>query len=68
MLNQFFCASSARKPCSGSKLREITGSGIFAAEGENGASETGSAAANGNNKTGLRIYQVHQIRYAFEYH
>lgn len=48
---------SAAKPCSGYKLREITGSGIFAADGENGTSESGSAAANSNNKTGVRIYQ-----------
>ncbi|XP_020240989.1 uncharacterized protein LOC109819624 isoform X2 [Asparagus officinalis] len=48
---------SSMKPCSGYKLREITGSGIFAPGSENGASETGSAAANPNNKTGLRIYQ-----------
>ncbi|KAJ6814787.1 uncharacterized protein M6B38_138255 [Iris pallida] len=46
-----------RKPCSTSKLKEITGSGIFVADGEDGASELGSASANPNNKTGLRIYQ-----------
>ncbi|KAJ6841169.1 uncharacterized protein M6B38_307975 [Iris pallida] len=46
-----------RKPCSTSKLREITGSGIFVADGENGASEPGSVSSNLNNKTGLRIYQ-----------
>ncbi|XP_010269243.1 PREDICTED: uncharacterized protein LOC104605970 isoform X2 [Nelumbo nucifera] len=46
-----------RKPCSGSKLKEMTGSGIFAADGENGAAESGSPNPISNNKTGLRIYQ-----------
>lgn len=46
-----------KKPCSSSKLKEITGSGIFAADGENGGAESGSATATPNNKTGLRIYQ-----------
>ncbi|KAI7727635.1 hypothetical protein M8C21_003426 [Ambrosia artemisiifolia] len=45
-----------RKPVSGYKLKEITGSGIFAAGGENGAEETD--AANGTpNPTGVRMYQ-----------
>ncbi|KAA8538059.1 hypothetical protein F0562_027361 [Nyssa sinensis] len=44
-----------RKPCSGYKLKEMTGSGIFAA-GENG-DESDSANPTPNNKTGLRIYQ-----------
>ncbi|KAJ6791841.1 Uncharacterized protein M6B38_241575 [Iris pallida] len=46
-----------RKPCSTSKLKEITGSGIFVGDAENGESEPGVASANLNNKTGLRIYQ-----------
>lgn len=37
-------------------MKEITGSGIFAANGENDESESGSA--NPPNKTGLRMYQV----------
>ncbi|KAG1366507.1 hypothetical protein COCNU_13G002970 [Cocos nucifera] len=45
-----------RKLCSGSKLREITGSGIFAAGDENGASESDASASNPN-KTGVRMYQ-----------
>lgn len=46
-----------RKPCSGYKLKEITGSGIFAGNGVDGASE--SDAANHDNRTGLRVYQVY---------
>ncbi|KAK9111052.1 hypothetical protein Scep_018571 [Stephania cephalantha] len=45
-----------RKPCSGSKWKEMTGSGIFVPGSENGASD----ADSGNeapNKTGLRMYQ-----------
>ncbi|TYI54215.1 hypothetical protein E1A91_D11G060000v1 [Gossypium mustelinum] len=44
-----------KKPCSGYKMKEMTGSGIFAAGGANGASET--TAMNSTNKTGLRMYQ-----------
>ncbi|KAF7816963.1 N-lysine methyltransferase [Senna tora] len=44
-----------RKPCSEYKMKEITGSGIFTANGENDAPESGSA--NPPNKTGLRMYQ-----------
>jgi hypothetical protein len=46
-----------RKPCSGYKLKEITGSGIFAAGGENGEPESDGANPTSNNKTGLRMYQ-----------
>ncbi|KAI9097739.1 hypothetical protein K1719_025510 [Acacia pycnantha] len=45
-----------RKPCSQHKMKEITGSGIFAANGEEDASESGSANPPPN-KTGLRMYQ-----------
>lgn len=60
-----------RKPCSTSKLKEITGSGIFVGDAENGASEPGGASANLNNKTGLRIYQqavsgISQISFSAE--
>ncbi|KAI4307379.1 hypothetical protein L6164_030578 [Bauhinia variegata] len=44
-----------RKPPSEYKLKEITGSGIFAANGENDPLESGSA--NPPNKTGVRMYQ-----------
>ncbi|KAI5654802.1 hypothetical protein M9H77_31989 [Catharanthus roseus] len=46
-----------RKPCSGYKMKEMTGSGIFAASGENGSVESETADPNSNNKTGLRMYQ-----------
>ncbi|KAI6679032.1 hypothetical protein NL676_039828 [Syzygium grande] len=46
-----------RKPCSGYKLKEITGSGIFAANGEDDLLEPGSANPALNNKTGLKMYQ-----------
>ncbi|CAH2056680.1 unnamed protein product [Thlaspi arvense] len=46
----------ARKPCSTYKLKEITGSGIFAADAEN-AAEDSEANPTPSNKTGLRMYQ-----------
>ncbi|KAJ6939439.1 hypothetical protein NC651_005788 [Populus alba x Populus x berolinensis] len=46
-----------RKPCSGYKMKEMTGSGIFAANGENDFAESGSANPTANSKTGLRMYQ-----------
>lgn len=46
----------SRKPCSNYKMKEITGSGIFAAKGEDDESESDSA--NPGNKTGVRMYQV----------
>lgn len=54
LLLQFF-----RKPCSAHKIKEITGSGIFVANGEDEESEEGSANPTPNNKTGLRMYQVY---------
>ncbi|OUZ99311.1 protein of unknown function DUF4057 [Macleaya cordata] len=59
-----------RKPCSGYKMKEMTGSNIFGADGENGASEAGSAN-QAPNKTGLRIYQqtvsgISQISFSAE--
>ncbi|KAL5705279.1 hypothetical protein ACHQM5_023605 [Ranunculus cassubicifolius] len=58
-----------RKPCSGHKLKEITGSGIFTGESESDAAETGSS--NQANKTGLRVYQqalngISQISFSAE--
>ncbi|XVE55485.1 hypothetical protein DITRI_Ditri03aG0162400 [Diplodiscus trichospermus] len=38
-------------------MKEMIGSGIFAANGENDDSEPGSANPTPNNKTGLRMYQ-----------
>ncbi|ONM16995.1 hypothetical protein ZEAMMB73_Zm00001d003464 [Zea mays] len=46
-------SKSERKFCSGSKLKEMSGSGIFAEKSENGDSE----ASNPDNKTSLRMYQ-----------
>ncbi|KAE8656288.1 hypothetical protein F3Y22_tig00117005pilonHSYRG00344 [Hibiscus syriacus] len=52
-----FESLNKRKPCSGYKLKEMTGSGIFAANGENDESEPGSDNSISNSKTGLRMYQ-----------
>ncbi|XP_010916890.1 uncharacterized protein [Elaeis guineensis] len=46
-----------RKPCSGPKLKEMTGSGIFAADNEDGEADSGSAFSTPTNRTGSRIYQ-----------
>ncbi|XP_031275013.1 uncharacterized protein LOC116133446 [Pistacia vera] len=46
-----------RKPCSGYKMKEMTGSGIFAAGGENDTLESDSANPTPNNRTGIRMYQ-----------
>ncbi|KAK9053428.1 hypothetical protein SSX86_030062 [Deinandra increscens subsp. villosa] len=46
-----------RKPVSGYKLKEITGSGIFSAGGENGVEETDAATRTPSNSTGIRMYQ-----------
>ncbi|KAL0392343.1 UNVERIFIED_CONTAM: hypothetical protein Sradi_2457100 [Sesamum radiatum] len=46
-----------RKPCSDYKMKEMTGSGIFKASGENGASEAEDDGQTPVNKTGLRMYQ-----------
>ncbi|GFY85826.1 hypothetical protein Acr_04g0005640 [Actinidia rufa] len=45
-----------RKPCSGYKLKEMTGSSIFAADAENDGLES-DANLTPINKTGLRMYQ-----------
>ncbi|XP_021714166.1 uncharacterized protein LOC110682206 [Chenopodium quinoa] len=45
-----------RKPCSGYKMKEMTGSGIFAGSEDDTTAESGSANPN-SNKTGLRVYQ-----------
>lgn len=46
-----------RKPVSGYKLKEITGSGIFAGNGQNGVEETDSATHAQSNPTSIRMYQ-----------
>lgn len=46
-----------RKPCSGHKLKEMTGSGIFAGQGENDDQEVEGANVTPSNKTGIRMYQ-----------
>ncbi|KAH8502802.1 hypothetical protein H0E87_014190 [Populus deltoides] len=56
-----------KKPCSGYKLKEMTGSGIF--NGQDGTSESGDA--NPNNKTTVRVYQqavtgISQISFSSE--
>lgn len=46
---------------SGYKLKEITGSGIFAAGGENGLEETDAATHTPSNPTSIRMYQVDHL-------
>ncbi|KAL7131546.1 hypothetical protein ABFS83_12G010500 [Erythranthe nasuta] len=46
-----------RKPCSGYKLKEMNGSKIFAANGEDDTSESGISDGNFNNRTSVRIVQ-----------
>ncbi|KAJ6774369.1 N-LYSINE METHYLTRANSFERASE [Salix purpurea] len=45
-----FESLNKRKPCSGYKMKEMTGSGIFAANGEDDAAESGSANPTPNSK------------------
>ena len=45
-----------RKPCSGYKMKEMTGSGIFAGSSED---------ATENGKTGVRVYQVILVLFFF---
>lgn len=47
-----------RKPCSGYKLKEISGSKIFAVDGEDGVHESGTAKHNPDYRTSVRIVQV----------
>ena len=55
---KLFEYSTCRKPCSGHKLKEVTGNKIFAEDGENGELGAGSMNFNSNNKTSVRIVQV----------
>lgn len=48
---------NSRKPCSGYKMKEMTGSGIFVGNEEEEELESGSANPT-QNKTGIRMYQV----------
>uniref|UniRef100_A0A0A9HJP2 DUF4057 domain-containing protein n=1 Tax=Arundo donax TaxID=35708 RepID=A0A0A9HJP2_ARUDO len=62
---------SKRKICSSSKIKEMTGSGIFAGSSETDGSEDGSGATNPPNKTTLRMYQqtvtgISQITFSTE--
>ncbi|XP_057433006.1 uncharacterized protein LOC130725833 [Lotus japonicus] len=57
------------KPCSGYKMKEITGSGIFSANAEDSTSEAGSANSNG--RTSRRLVQqavngISQISFSTE--
>lgn len=59
-----------RKPCSGYKMKEMTGSGIFSESGDDATSESGNANPHPN-KTGLRVYQqalngISQISFSTE--
>ncbi|CAH9101499.1 unnamed protein product [Cuscuta europaea] len=60
-----------RKPCSGYKLKEMTGSGIFASTEENDLQESENANITQSNKSGVRMYQkvvsgMSQISFAEE--
>ncbi|RRT72112.1 hypothetical protein B296_00011566, partial [Ensete ventricosum] len=48
---------SFRKPCSSSKMREMTGSGIFEPESGSDTMESGNAVSNPISKTSVRICQ-----------
>ena len=48
-----------RKPCSGYKMKEMTGSGIFLASAEDTTSEANGA--NPDSRTSIRVYQVHNM-------
>ncbi|KAG8383521.1 hypothetical protein BUALT_Bualt04G0022100 [Buddleja alternifolia] len=60
-----------RKPCSGYKLKEMTGSKIFAAGGEDDSIISGTSDGNFNNRTSVRIVQqatngISQISFSTE--
>ncbi|KAK4430576.1 DNA oxidative demethylase ALK [Sesamum alatum] len=60
-----------RKPCSGYKLKEMTGSKIFADNGEGDKSESGISDGNLNNRTSVRMVQqaangISQISFSTE--
>ncbi|TKY60287.1 Alpha-ketoglutarate-dependent dioxygenase alkB-like 2 [Spatholobus suberectus] len=58
-----------KKPCSGYKMKEMTGSGIFSGNAEDTTSEANSA--NSKNRTSIRVYQqaingISQISFSTE--
>ncbi|KAK6150424.1 hypothetical protein DH2020_015356 [Rehmannia glutinosa] len=60
-----------RKPCSGYKLKEMSGSKIFAADGEDESTESGASDGNFSNRTSVRIVQqaangISQISFSTE--
>ncbi|CAH9103037.1 unnamed protein product [Cuscuta epithymum] len=60
-----------RKPCSGYKLKEMSGSNIFSADSENGDPDYGAVNGNSNNRTSVRIVQqaangISQISFSTE--
>ncbi|GER26890.1 oxidoreductase [Striga asiatica] len=60
-----------RKPCSGYKLKEMTGSKIFSANGEEESTESGASDGNSTNRTSVRIVQqaangISQISFSTE--
>ncbi|KAJ8479947.1 hypothetical protein OPV22_023674 [Ensete ventricosum] len=60
-----------RKPCSSSKMREMTGSGIFEPESGSDTMESGNAVSNPISKTSVRICQqavsaISQISFSAE--
>ncbi|CAN4106499.1 unnamed protein product [Withania somnifera] len=60
-----------RKPCSGYKLKEMSGSKIFSADGKDDVSESGAVNGNFYNRTSVRIVQqaangISQISFSTE--
>ncbi|KAK8966291.1 hypothetical protein KSP40_PGU010846 [Platanthera guangdongensis] len=71
MTEEEVASVNKRKSCSGSKLREITGSRIFASANDNGESDSGGSLTNPDNRTSVRIYQqsmssISQISFSTE--
>ncbi|KAE8682197.1 hypothetical protein F3Y22_tig00111273pilonHSYRG00203 [Hibiscus syriacus] len=58
VIDEEFESLNKQKPHSGYKMKEMTGSGIFVARGENDESEPGSANPGSNNKTGTYYIRV----------
>ncbi|CAL1390418.1 unnamed protein product [Linum trigynum] len=46
-----------RPPCSGYKMKEMTGSGIFSGKGEHEDAESGNTNLTPNVRTGIKMYQ-----------
>ncbi|KAL0333085.1 UNVERIFIED_CONTAM: hypothetical protein Scaly_2210000 [Sesamum calycinum] len=60
-----------RKPCSGYKLKEMTGSKIFTADSKDDSTESGTFDGNSNTRTSVRIVQqaangISQISFSTE--